>query len=422
MKRVIGLDVFRGIVILSMIFVNYVAGMKGIPTFLEHEKAGIDNFTFADLIFPAFLLMVGVSIPLGLGKRIERNEPLKKSLAHIFTRTAALLVMGVVLVEPWAFDPVATGMPAYFWFPLFYIGAALFLVDTKPFQWIETRPRLKKWLKGGGLYIVAVLLLISQFDYQDGMGPGPIRTSWWGILGMIGWCYLPNALIWNAVARQRKRMRTESSLLDTFFAVFVLELTLYILWHAELLPFLDNSFINIPVLFGSHAAIVTAGMIAGQMIVEKKSTKKLIINWVLFGAIIYGLGTALRPWQIANKIEGTASWCMMTAGISLFGLAITTLLLETRVKRAFLWLAPIGSNAMLAYLLPDFFGKLMDASALWLVPRVGTESDSLVNLWNVFWPFWNEGGAAGLANALVMTLFVGAIAGWLSIKKVRLKL
>ena len=99
MKRVIGLDVFRGIVILSMIFVNYVAGMKGIPTFLEHEKAGIDNFTFADLIFPAFLLMVGVSIPLGLGKRIERNEPLKKSSSYL-QRTTALLVMGVGWLNP----------------------------------------------------------------------------------------------------------------------------------------------------------------------------------------------------------------------------------------------------------------------------------------------------------------------------------
>ena len=70
MKRVIGLDVFRGIVILSMIFVNYVAGMKGIPTFLEHEKAGIDNFTFAT----SFSLLSsdgGGSYSLGLGKRMR---------------------------------------------------------------------------------------------------------------------------------------------------------------------------------------------------------------------------------------------------------------------------------------------------------------------------------------------------------------
>ncbi len=65
-ERLISLDAFRGFVILSMIWVNYLAGMPGIPYWLEHTSAHADGITLPDLVFPGFLFIVGIAIPLAL--------------------------------------------------------------------------------------------------------------------------------------------------------------------------------------------------------------------------------------------------------------------------------------------------------------------------------------------------------------------
>ncbi|MCK7479402.1 MAG: TIM barrel protein [Candidatus Moduliflexus flocculans] len=67
-ERLASLDAFRGFDILAMVFVNYIAGMKAIPFFLRHAAAGQDVFTLTDVVFPGFLFIMGVSIPLALAK------------------------------------------------------------------------------------------------------------------------------------------------------------------------------------------------------------------------------------------------------------------------------------------------------------------------------------------------------------------
>jgi len=66
--RLACLDAFRGFDILVMIFVNTIAGMAGIPFILRHAKAEMDAFTLTDLVFPGFLFIVGVAVPLSLIK------------------------------------------------------------------------------------------------------------------------------------------------------------------------------------------------------------------------------------------------------------------------------------------------------------------------------------------------------------------
>src|SRR5674536_402789 len=62
-ERLTSLDAFRGFLILAMVFVNYLAGMAAIPFMLQHAAADQDLFTLADVVFPGFLFVVGVSIP-----------------------------------------------------------------------------------------------------------------------------------------------------------------------------------------------------------------------------------------------------------------------------------------------------------------------------------------------------------------------
>src|SRR5436190_24046095 len=87
--RVTSIDALRGLVMFAMIFVNDIASAPRdiVPWWMEHYHPEGNGMTFVDLVFPAFLFIVGMSIPFALGARIARGEPLWKTLLHVVTRT-----------------------------------------------------------------------------------------------------------------------------------------------------------------------------------------------------------------------------------------------------------------------------------------------------------------------------------------------
>jgi predicted acyltransferase len=61
--RVASVDALRGLTILLMIFVNDLG--PAAPAWMHHIRPpNADGMTLADIVFPAFLFIVGVSIPL----------------------------------------------------------------------------------------------------------------------------------------------------------------------------------------------------------------------------------------------------------------------------------------------------------------------------------------------------------------------
>src|ERR1044071_342460 len=76
-ERLTSLDVFRGLTVAGMLLVNDPGTWSAISPPLEHAEW--NGWTPTDLIFPFFLFIVGVAIPLAFGKRIERGDP-RKSL------------------------------------------------------------------------------------------------------------------------------------------------------------------------------------------------------------------------------------------------------------------------------------------------------------------------------------------------------
>jgi predicted acyltransferase len=81
--RIISIDALRGFVMFTMIFVNDLAGAPRqlVPDWMVHfsdRHRGGSGMTFVDLVFPAFLFIVGMSIPFALGSRLKRGEPLWK--------------------------------------------------------------------------------------------------------------------------------------------------------------------------------------------------------------------------------------------------------------------------------------------------------------------------------------------------------
>src|SRR3954470_3115804 len=96
--RVASVDVLRGFVMFLMLFVNDVAGVRGAPHWMKHFH-GRDGMTFVDLVFPAFLFIVGMSIPLALRNRVARGEPTWKLTLHAVLRAATLLILGLFMVN-----------------------------------------------------------------------------------------------------------------------------------------------------------------------------------------------------------------------------------------------------------------------------------------------------------------------------------
>src|SRR5664279_2085457 len=116
LARLTSLDAFRGLVILTMTFVNYLAGVKAIPAWAKHLPESQDGYTFVDVVFPGFLFIVGVAIPLALHKRMARGESLLSLLQRVLVRTASLLFVGVIMVNSSYFSADASGVSKSLWY------------------------------------------------------------------------------------------------------------------------------------------------------------------------------------------------------------------------------------------------------------------------------------------------------------------
>src|SRR5690349_18069344 len=90
-ERIHSIDAFRGVTIFLMVFVNELAGVQNIPAWMKHASADEDAMTFVDVVFPAFLFIVGMSMPFAIQRRFRRGDTLWRLTAHTLWRTPALL-------------------------------------------------------------------------------------------------------------------------------------------------------------------------------------------------------------------------------------------------------------------------------------------------------------------------------------------
>lgn len=101
--RLASLDVFRGITVMLMIFVNNGAGEQIFAT-LQHSRW--NGLTLCDLVFPFFLFMMGTSTYLSLRK--SGFEWSRATACKIVRRTATLFAIGLAI--NW-FDMACSGRP-----------------------------------------------------------------------------------------------------------------------------------------------------------------------------------------------------------------------------------------------------------------------------------------------------------------------
>ncbi|MES2459088.1 MAG: heparan-alpha-glucosaminide N-acetyltransferase domain-containing protein [Armatimonadota bacterium] len=103
--RLVSLDAFRGFTIAGMLLVNNTAVGNAVPPQLVHADWG-QPITFADLIFPWFLFIVGVAIPFSANGTRERLLPRWRRGVNVIQRSALLFGIGLLLESSLQKQPV----------------------------------------------------------------------------------------------------------------------------------------------------------------------------------------------------------------------------------------------------------------------------------------------------------------------------
>jgi predicted acyltransferase len=93
-KRLLSLDVLRGLTIAFMIMVNNNGGPG---SWKEMNHAAWNGFTATDLVYPTFLFVVGVSIVLATQARLARGQSPAKLARHTVVRAVVLFAFGIVV-------------------------------------------------------------------------------------------------------------------------------------------------------------------------------------------------------------------------------------------------------------------------------------------------------------------------------------
>ena len=347
------IDMLRGLTMFLMIFVNDLWTAGDVPHWLEHAGTHEDMMGLADIVFPLFLFAVGMSIPYAIERRFYKLIPAEKTLGHILSRTFALLVMGVFLVN-------ANGRMA----PLLGCGDWLFtLLAILGFflTWNAYPEKFKagKWLRGAGI----VLLLALAITYRTDNG-GFMKARWWGILGMIGWAYLFGAVAWLLC---RKRTGILSVLWLGLIGLNLLTTEMRdgntILEGGNVLQDFARA---LQLGNGSSAIMVLGGILVAvqeKNFSREPAGRKLLYALLTVGMLI-GFGTAAHEGWIISKNIGTLPWCFFVTAI---GIVLYTLLRVLEEKGWTGWFAPFkpaGLATLTVYLIPDVYYAAAEAVGL----------------------------------------------------------
>lgn len=407
-SRLACLDAFRGFDILTMVFVNYIAPMAGIPFLLRHAAADQDAFTLTDVVFPGFLFIVGVSIPLALAKRKAEGDAPLALLKHIAIRALALIFLGLLEVNAHAFSAAATGISKEAFFLAAFL-AVIGLWASRPKDASARRRRVQFGVKIGSAVALAALLVLFRGETEAGRVVW-LQHGWWGILGIIGWTYFAASLLYLASRGDRTTILGLMGLCAAFYIATR---------HGALTALgLRNGFIDAGANFGSHTALILAGAFVGTLFLPGAAGAtaghaRRLRTMVGFGAGLVAAGYLLRPLHGFSKIYATESWTLATAGICALLLAGFYGVMDVLgARRWAAFLRPVGRNPLLAYILPGILDDLTKVVSSLVKADLG----------KLFWPLADRGGLAGMANAAVMTALVLFLT-WLATRnKIVLKL
>jgi predicted acyltransferase len=335
-KRLISLDVLRGFTIAGMILVNVPGSWEHIYRPFEHAR--FNGLTLADLVFPFFLFIVGASIFLALGKRIEKGISKKEIVGKIFYRSVIIFSIGVFLnwmtsdFSQWRIAGVLQRI------------ALCYLFGSLMFVFIKTRWQI---LIGASILIGYWILTI----YIPIPGLGKVFTREMNWTAWIDGKLLPGRMYFNTWDPE--------GILSTFSALVT---TLTGMWAARLISATEDKIGKIKKLSVYVGILLIAGLILSLSFPLNKNVWSS--SFVLVTAGLASLLWCLLIWLIDKKQK--VSWTK--PGVIFGANAITAYVLHDLLIYPFNRI-PIGGCSVQTHFM-NFFGSIIQpelASLIWAI-------------------------------------------------------
>jgi predicted acyltransferase len=350
-NRLIFLDVFRGMTVAAMVLVNNPGSWAHIYWPLEHAEW--NGWTPTDLIFPFFLFIVGVAIPLAFGKRIERGDSRRALFLKVLYRSAIIFLMGEFLA----------GFP-YFHFSTIRIPGVLQRIAVCYFFasliFLKTRPRTQA--------IIAVALLV------------------------VYWLLMTHVAAPGYYAGDLSKEGSLASYIDRrIFGPHI--------WKAGIVYDPEG-------LLSTMGALGTTlfGVLTGNYLRDKtRAPIERVAHMFLAGVSCVIVGWIWNAWFPINKSLWTSSYVFFTAGLALQFLALCYWLIDIKGYKR--WTKPFvifGVNAIVLFVGTGVMARLM---GLIKVSRPDDTRQPLQSLiYNNAFASWLPPSKASLAFAISFIL------------------
>jgi predicted acyltransferase len=352
-SRLTSLDAFRGATIAAMILVNNPGSWSHVYAPLRHAQW--HGWTPTDLIFPFFLFIIGVAMPISFGKRLARGDSKLELVKHVIRRSLIIFGLGLFMA---AFPKVWAN-----WDTLRIMGvlpriAVVYLFASLLYLALDRRGR---WVA-----VAALLLLywaLMTLVYVPGVGPANLTPE-----GNLG-AYLDRLIL----GQQH-------------------------LWRGD--PWDPEG------LLSTLPAIVTTllAIFIGEWLLSDRLQKQKVVGLLVAGLIGVVIGTLWGKVFPINKSLWTSSYVVFTAGMASLLLAIFYWAIDVRGWTA--WSKPFvvyGMNAIAVFVLS---GLLTRTLGRWRVPAGDGTTTSMYNwIYTHVFASWAGPLNGSLAFAISYILF-----------------
>ena len=294
--RLLSLDAFRGLTIAAMVLVNNPGTWVAVYAPLTHTRW--HGLTPTDVIFPFFLFIVGVAIPL--------SPP---TAGRVLRRAAVIFALGIVL----------NGLPGFDWATIRIPGvlqriAVCYLVAAVLFLTTSWR-------------VQAIVTAALLFMYWGAMTLVPVPGHGSGDLGPEG-----NLAAW-----------LDRAVLGPH------------LWRVARVYDPEGILSTVPAI-----ATTLLGVLTGWWVQTERPPRTIAAGLALAGVIGTMLGAVWGVWFPVNKALWTSSYAVLTAGLALLVFAACYAAIEVRGWRR--WATPfvvLGVNALALFFLSTLVARVL---------------------------------------------------------------
>ncbi|HEV8441635.1 MAG TPA: heparan-alpha-glucosaminide N-acetyltransferase domain-containing protein [Methylomirabilota bacterium] len=306
-SRLISLDAFRGLTVAGMVLVNNPGTWRAVYAPLRH--ADWHGSTPTDLIFPFFLFIVGVAIPLALGRRLTEGQDRGRLVARVLRRSTVIFALGLILNAIPGFELTTIRIPGVLQrIAVCYLAAALLFMATG-------------W-RAQAMFSAAALL-----GYWAALTWVPVTGFGAGDLSKEG-----NLAAW-----------LDRAVLGPH------------IWRIGRVYDPEGILSTVPAVVTTVLGVLTGHWIRGR---RPPAVTARGLLWA--GAVGLGVGLAWSRWLPLNKSLWTSSYVVFTAGAALVALATCYWMIEIRGRR---WWTPpfvvLGVNALVVFFLSTLLAKLL---------------------------------------------------------------